>query len=34
MTQFTVPGMSNKEGAEVAELLQKALSRTTTCISR
>ena len=27
MTQFTVPGMSNKEGAEVAELLQKALSR-------
>ena len=27
MTQFTVPGMSNKEGAEVADLLQKALSR-------
>jgi starvation-inducible DNA-binding protein len=27
MTTFTVPGMSNKEGAEVAELLQKALSR-------
>ena len=27
MTQFTVPGMSNKEGSEVAELLQKALSR-------
>lgn len=27
MTSFTVPGMSNKEGAEVAELLQKALSR-------
>ena len=27
MTQFTVPGMSNKEGAEVAGLLQKALSR-------
>jgi starvation-inducible DNA-binding protein len=27
MTQFTVPGMSNKEGAEVAEMLQKALSR-------
>jgi starvation-inducible DNA-binding protein len=27
MTQFTVPGMSNKEGAEVAELLQRALSR-------
>jgi starvation-inducible DNA-binding protein len=27
MTQFTVPGMSSKEGAEVAELLQKALSR-------
>jgi starvation-inducible DNA-binding protein len=27
MTQFTVPGMSNKDGAEVAELLQKALSR-------
>ena len=27
MTSFTVPGMSNKAGAEVAELLQKALSR-------
>jgi starvation-inducible DNA-binding protein len=27
MTQFTVPGMTNKEGAEVADLLQKALSR-------
>ncbi len=27
MTQFTVPGMSEKEGSEVAELLQKALSR-------
>ncbi|MGD9619174.1 MAG: Dps family protein [Mycolicibacterium sp.] len=27
MTTFTVPGMSSKEGAEVAELLQKALSR-------
>jgi starvation-inducible DNA-binding protein len=27
MTQFTVPGMSNKEGEEVAGLLQKALSR-------
>jgi starvation-inducible DNA-binding protein len=27
MTEFTIPGMSNKEGAEVAELLQKALSR-------
>ncbi len=27
MTSFTVPGMSKKEGAEVAELLQKALSR-------
>jgi starvation-inducible DNA-binding protein len=27
MTSFTVPGMSNKEGGEVAEILQKALSR-------
>jgi len=27
MTAFTVPGLSNKEGNEVAELLQKALSR-------
>lgn len=27
MTAFTVPGMSEKQGAEVAELLQKALSR-------
>lgn len=27
MTQFTVPGLSNKEGGEVADLLQKALSR-------
>ena len=27
MTQFTVPGMSNKDGSEVADLLQKALSR-------
>lgn len=27
MTSFTVPGMSSKDGAEVAELLQKALSR-------
>ena len=27
MTQFTVPGLSNKEGGEVSELLQKALSR-------
>ena len=27
MTSFTVPGMSTKEGAEVAEMLQKALSR-------
>src|SRR6187551_108086 len=27
MTQFTVPGLSAKQGAEVAELLQKALSR-------
>jgi starvation-inducible DNA-binding protein len=27
MTEFTIPGMANKEGAEVAELLQKALSR-------
>lgn len=27
MTSFTVPGMSNKDSAEVAELLQKALSR-------
>ena len=26
MTQFTVPGMSEKEGNEVAELLQKQLS--------
>ena len=27
MGQFTVPGMSDKQGAEVAELLQKQLSR-------
>ncbi len=27
MTAFTVPGLSDKQGAEVAELLQKALSR-------
>jgi starvation-inducible DNA-binding protein len=27
MTAFTVPGLSEKQGAEVAELLQKALSR-------
>ncbi len=27
MTSSTVPGMSNKEGGEVAEILQKALSR-------
>src|ERR1043165_9327619 len=27
MTQFTVPGLSDKQGAEVAELLQKQLSR-------
>jgi starvation-inducible DNA-binding protein len=27
MTQFTVPGMSEKQGGEVADLLQKALSR-------
>jgi starvation-inducible DNA-binding protein len=27
MTTFTVPGLSDKAGAEVAELLQKALSR-------
>ncbi|OBK76684.1 Dps family protein [Mycobacterium sp. 1274761.0] len=27
MTQFTVPGLSNKQSNEVAELLQKALSR-------
>ena len=27
MTTFTVPGMTDKQGAEVAELLQKALSR-------
>jgi starvation-inducible DNA-binding protein len=27
MTSFTIPGMSNKEGNEVADLLQKALSR-------
>ncbi|MGY4647557.1 Dps family protein [Mycobacterium sp. URHB0021] len=27
MTSFTIPGLSNKEGNEVAELLQKALSR-------
>ncbi len=27
MTAFTVPGMSEKQGTEVAELLQKALSR-------
>ena len=27
MTQFTVPGMSNKEGGEVADMLQMALSR-------
>ena len=27
MPEFTVPGMSDKQGAEVAELLQKQLSR-------
>lgn len=27
MTAFTVPGLSEKQGADVAELLQKALSR-------
>ena len=27
MTSFTVPGLTSKEGTEVAELLQKALSR-------
>ncbi|MEW5809384.1 MAG: DNA starvation/stationary phase protection protein [Actinomycetota bacterium] len=27
MTAFTVPGLSEKQGTEVAELLQKALSR-------
>ena len=27
MTEFTVPGMSEKQGTEVAELLQKQLSR-------
>ena len=27
MTQFTVPGMTDKEGAKVAEILQKQLSR-------
>ena len=27
MTEFTIPGMSDKQGAEVAELLQMALSR-------
>jgi starvation-inducible DNA-binding protein len=27
MTQFTVPGLSEKQAGEVAELLQKALSR-------
>ncbi len=27
MTAFTVPGLTDKQGAEVAELLQKALSR-------
>ncbi|MGB8506593.1 Dps family protein [Mycobacterium sp.] len=27
MAQFTVPGMSEKQGSEVAELLQKQLSR-------
>ena len=27
MTQFTVPGMTEKEGAKVAEILQKQLSR-------
>ncbi|KMO70193.1 starvation-inducible DNA-binding protein [Mycobacterium sp. BK558] len=27
MSAFTVPGLSDKQGAEVAELLQKALSR-------
>jgi len=27
MTTFTVPGLSDKQGAEVAELLQKQLSR-------
>jgi len=27
MTTFTIPGLSNKEGNEIADLLQKALSR-------
>lgn len=27
MTAFTIPGLSDKQGADVAELLQKALSR-------
>lgn len=27
MTAFTIPGLTDKQGAEVAELLQKALSR-------
>ncbi|MFI2839157.1 Dps family protein [Mycolicibacterium sp. PDY-3] len=27
MTSFTIPGLSDKQGAEVAELLQKQLSR-------
>lgn len=27
MTTFTIPGLSDKQGAEVAEILQKALSR-------
>jgi starvation-inducible DNA-binding protein len=27
MTAFTIPGLSDKQGAEVAEILQKALSR-------
>jgi starvation-inducible DNA-binding protein len=27
MTEFTIPGLSNEQGSEVAELLQKALSR-------
>jgi len=27
MSEFTVPGMTDKEAAQVAELLQKQLSR-------
>jgi len=32
MPQFTIPGLSARQGSEVAKLLQKQLSTTTICI--